>query len=59
MKKIKIKLDEKERKIIFFEESIDSTLIEILEKDKISKNKYLIPDLNYQNGYEIYKEKPV
>ena len=58
-KNIKIKLDEKERKIIFFEDPIDATLIEILEQDKISENKYLIPDLNYQNGYKFYKEKPV
>ena len=39
VKNIKIKLDENERKIIFFEDPIDTTLIEILEKDKISEKK--------------------
>ena len=56
-KNIKIKLDKNERNIIFFGNKIDITLIEILENDKISEDKFLIPDLNYKNGLEYYKGK--
>ena len=36
---------------------VDVTLIEIIENDNISKDKYLIANLNYEYGYEIYKDK--
>ena len=51
-----IKLDNDIRDIKVFKEE-DVTLIEIIEKDKISENKYLKADLNYQYGYYIYKDK--
>ena len=38
---------------VFNEE--DVTLIEIIENDKISENKYLDVDLNYKHGYNKYK----
>ena len=51
--KINIKLDKNERIIKCFEE-LDTTAIEILNIDKIQDNKYLFPDLNYQNGIDQY-----
>ena len=53
----KIKLDENERYIKCFSRS-DITLIEIIDKDDISKDNkdnYLLPDLNYKNGLDFYK----
>ena len=55
--KIEIKLDRKERYIKCFNEPLYKTLIEILEKDNIKKNKFLEPDLNYKNGYIYYNNK--
>ena len=61
--KKEIKLDIKERYIRTFanlfneEEDIDITFIEILDKDNIPEDKYLLADLNYKYGYENYKEK--
>ena len=55
-KKFKIILNR--RNIKYFVEPLDATLIEILEEDNISKDKYLQADLNYKNGYDYYlKEK--
>ena len=53
-KKLLIKLDKRERFIKCFEKPVDITLIEILEGDNIPDKKYLMPDLNYQNGFNIY-----
>ena len=38
-------------------ENEDVTLIEIVEEDGISEDKYLIPDLNYLYGFERYIDK--
>ena len=56
-KKLNIKLDRNERYIKCFERPIDATLVEIIEKDKINKEKYLVPDYNYKNGLEYYKNQ--
>ena len=50
--KIIINLDKKIRCIKTFE--TDIALIELIEEDKISEDKCLIPDLNYEYGYEKY-----
>ena len=50
-----IKLDNKERYISYFEGGKDVTVIEVLGKDKIPDNKYLLADLSYKYGYDIYK----
>jgi len=48
----------KGRNIKYFVKPLDATLIEILEEDNISKDKFLQADLNYKNGYDYYlKEK--
>ena len=52
-----IKLDESIRDIRTFENGI--VLIEIVPNDGISKEKFLSPDLNYKQGYEIYKNANV
>ena len=52
-----IKLDESIRKIRTFENG--AILIEIIPNDGISKEKFLLPDLNYKQGYEIYKNANV
>ena len=52
---ITIKLDNKERYIKWFDKPVDIILIEILEKDNVKKDKFLKPDLNYKNGYDLYK----
>ena len=57
-KTIKIKLD-KDKRFIHSDTELDSTLIEILPEDKIPKDIYLFPDLNYSNGYEQYKDQQV
>lgn len=54
-KKIQFRLDKTERFFAFFEDK-DVTSIEILEKDNIPKDKFLLPDLNYKHGYDIYKD---
>ena len=51
-----IKLDKDERFISYYEDEKDATIIEVLEKDNITDDKYLIADLNYKYGYEIYKK---
>ena len=53
--KIVFKLDKEERFIISFEDDKDATIIEILESDNISEDKYLLADLSYKYGYDIYK----
>jgi V8-like Glu-specific endopeptidase len=54
-KEIKIILDKNKRFIKTFDE--DVTLIEIINDDNISEKKYLTPDLNYEHGYDKYKDK--
>ena len=58
IKKI-IKLDINERIIQNFENPINITLIEIIESDNVPKDKFLIPDYNYKNGYNIYLNKDI
>ena len=53
--KINIQLDKDIRYIKTFNE--DVTLIEIIENDNIPEDKYLYPDLNYENGYNKYENK--
>ena len=49
-----ILLDDHIRFIKCFMKPIDITIIEIINKDKISEDKYLLPDLNYKQGYNLY-----
>ena len=50
-----IKLNRNKRFIVCYNEPKDITVIQILEKDKIAKDKYLYPELNYKNeGFKIY-----
>ena len=50
-----LKLDNNQRYIACFGEEIDVTAIEILRSDEIPENKFLLPDLSYKYGYDIYK----
>jgi len=52
-----IRLDKDQRYIRIFEIPIDIILIEIKKTDNIPKDKYLYPDLNYKNGYNLYESK--
>ena len=52
---IKIELDRNIRNIITFK--IDITIIEIIKKDNILEDKYLIPDGSYEYGYDRYINK--
>ena len=57
--KIEIKLDINKR-IIKCYKDLDVILIEILEEDNIPNEKFLFPDLNYQNdGFSFYKDSQV
>ena len=57
--KKEIKLDKNQRIIKCYKE-FDVSLIEILEKDNIPKEKYLSPDLNYKNdGFSFYKNSQI
>ena len=56
-KEFNIKLDENERYIKCFDRPLDVTMIEIIEKDDIIKDNFLLPDLNYKNGLELYDNK--
>ena len=48
-----IKLNRNKRFIKCFDK-VDITLIEILEEDNIKEDKFLLPELNYKNGYDTY-----
>ena len=50
-------LDKNIRNIRTFENGV--ILIEIIQNDGISENKYLSIDLNYKNGYELYQNERV
>ena len=52
-----IKLDKNEGLIKIFKPSLDIVVIEIKDSDFIPEDKYLLPDLNYKNGYDFYKGK--
>ena len=52
-----IRLDEDMRFIRTFNNNEDITLIEIIENDNIPEDKYLDPDLNYENGFNQYENK--
>jgi len=56
-KKLEIKLDINERYIKCFDEPLDVTLVEIIEKDNIREEKFLMPDFSYKNGFDFYKNK--
>ena len=48
-----IELDDNKR-FIKRDKNRDIILIQILKYDNIIDSKYLYPDLNYKNGYELY-----
>ena len=54
-KELKIKLDPKERLMKSFKEdfSLDITIIQIIEKDQIDDDYFLLPDLSYLNKYDF------
>ena len=55
-----IKIDTEERYIKDYKNlEIDALIIEILEKDNINKDYFLLPDLEYINGYENYINKEI
>ena len=39
--------------------NIDATIVQILEKDNISDEYFLLPNLDYLNGYEQFKNKKI
>ena len=58
-KKKKFTLDINKRFIKCYLKPIDICIIEILEKDNISENKFLYPDLNYKRGFNYYKNEKI
>ena len=61
-KELTLKLDKRERLMKTFEYlKIDATIIEILEKDNVSDDYYLLPSLDYknENGYNYFKGKEI
>ena len=52
-----ILLDDHIRFIKCFVDPVDVTIIEIINTDKISEDKYLLTDLNYKQGYNLYLNK--
>ena len=55
-----IKIDTEERYIKDYKNlKIDALIIEILEKDNINEDYFLLPDLEYINGYENYINKEI
>ena len=55
---LKIRLDQKERFIKAYKD-LDITIIQILPKDNISEDKFLLPDFNYINGASDYIDKQI
>ena len=51
-----IKIGSNRSHFIYFK-PINITILEILDSDNISKDRFLYPDLNYKNGYNIYMNK--
>ena len=53
--RLKITLNKNERFIRCYKYmNIDATIIEIIPKDNIDKNYFLLPNLEYLNGYEQF-----
>ena len=57
-KVLEIRLDKNER---FFKsyKDLDAIMIQILQKDNISEDKFLLPDYNYLNGISEYIDKQI
>ena len=51
-----IKIDSNRTNFVFFD-PLDITIIEILDSDNISKERFLCPDLNYKKEYKFYLNK--
>ena len=59
-KNLEIKLDANERCIQdFLYLGIDATIVEILFEDNIPEFYFLLPNLEYLHGYEIFKDKKI
>ncbi len=54
-----IRLDENIRFIKTFSNEVDMKLIEIIENDNISEDKFLEPELNYENGFDKYEKRNI
>ena len=54
-----IELNKNERFIKTFGDQIDVSIIEILDEDGISDDKFLFPDLNYKYGFDLYTNKDI
>ena len=55
-----IKLDKNERYIQdFLYLGIDATIVEILKQDNIPEGFFLLPNLEYLNGYDIFKNQKI
>ena len=57
-KSLTMKLDKKQRFIKAYK-NLDVTIIQILPKDNISEDKFLLPDYNYLNGTSDYINKQI
>ena len=58
--KLKICLNEEERFIRCYKYiNIDATLIEILPKDNVEEKYFLLPNLDYINGYEQFIDQEI
>ena len=40
-----------------FQTPKDVTLIEIIKSDGITEDKFLVPHLNYKNGFQVYENQ--
>ena len=59
-KRIEIELNKNERFIRDYQYmGIDATIVEISEKDNINEEYYLLPDIEYINGYDQYIDKEI
>jgi len=61
-KRIKITLDKNERFIESYNEklNIDCTIVEILKKDNVNEDFFLLPNINYNiNNYDELKDKKI
>ena len=59
-KRIEIELNKNERFIRDYQYmDIDATIVEILEKDNINEEYFLLPDIEYINGYDQYIHKEI
>lgn len=59
-KRIEIDLNKNERFIRDYKYmNIDLTVVEIIDKDNIHEDYFLLPDLEYLNGYSQYENKEI